>query len=167
MILLFISSFQFYPVKSFSERSIHARFPPLIFSSVEVTPGNTNVCLNIGLPIPEKPIFLHEKIGVTGFDPATSTSRTQREESHIGHFISIQMLQEPLFMQVSEHTPGKRRWLWLLIAEYFCWNIVGTEMHTTIYWLKIYILSLIYASIKLINCFAVSICSTVSDFTAR
>ncbi len=76
VILFFISSFQFYPVKSFSERSIHARFPPLIFSSVEVTPGNTNVCLNIGLPIPEKLIFLHEKIGVTGFEPATSTSRT-------------------------------------------------------------------------------------------
>ena len=33
-----------------------------------------SVCLNIGLPIPENPIFLHKKIGVTGFEPAASTS---------------------------------------------------------------------------------------------
>ena len=38
-----------------------------------------SVCLNIGLPIPENPIFLHKKIGVTGFEPAASTSRTIQE----------------------------------------------------------------------------------------
>ena len=37
-----------------------------------------SVCLNIGLPIPENPIFLHKKIGVTGFEPAASTSDEQR-----------------------------------------------------------------------------------------
>ena len=73
VILFFISSFQFYPVKKFFEKEHTCKISSFNFY---VRGGNMSVCLNIGLPTPENPIFLHKKIGVTGFEPAASTSRT-------------------------------------------------------------------------------------------
>lgn len=48
----------------------------MVFENIRNLREDNDKTQHVGCPTPEKPVFLHEKIGVTGFEPAASTSRT-------------------------------------------------------------------------------------------